>query len=207
MITKEICNNINYIICSNLVMLRGKSLTKEILFIAAVGPIVLSCLFAPNAAQMLRSLIKWRKNWDKIDRRLIYNAIRRLNQKRFIRLVEKNNELYIEITDNGKKLIRNFDYDDLELPKSKIWDKKWRLVIFDIPEKKNKERHALSTKLRDLGFYPLQESNYIYPHNCQDEIDFVCEFLSINRYVNYCLVESLGKREGDLRQFFNLSLS
>lgn len=122
-------------------------------------------------------------------------------------MTEKNNKLYIEITDNGKKLIRNFDYDVLELPKLKKWDKKWRLIIFDIPEKKNKARHAFSTKLKDLGFYPLQESGYIYPYDCRDEIDFVCEFLSINRYVNYCLVESLDKKEGDLRRFFNLSFS
>ncbi len=188
-------------------MLRGKSLTREILFIAAAGPILLSSLFVPNAVQILKPFVKWRKNWDKIDRRLIHNAIKRLNQKRFIELVDKTGELYIKITENGKKLTRNFDYDDLKLPKLKKWDKKWRLVIFDIPEKKNKERHALSVKLKDLGFYPIQESNYIYPYDCRDEIDFICEFLSINRYVNYCLVESLDKREGDLRQFFNLSLS
>lgn len=188
-------------------MLRGKSLTREILFIAIAGPILFSSLFAPNAVQILKPLIKWRKNWDKIDRRLIYNAIRRLNNKRLIKLTQKGNNLYLEISESGKKLIKSFDYDDLELSKLKKWDKKWRLVIFDIPEKKNKERHAFSIKLKDLGFYPLQESNFIYPYDCKDEIDFVCEFLSINRYVNYCLVESLGKREGDLRQFFNLPLS
>jgi len=70
-------------------MLRGKSLTKEILFIAAAGPIVLSSLFLPNAAQMLKPLIKWRKNWNKINYHLIYNAINRLNKKRLIELVEK----------------------------------------------------------------------------------------------------------------------
>jgi len=188
-------------------MLRGKSLTREILFILAAGPVILSSLFLPNVAQILKPLIKWRKNWDKIDRRLIHNAIRRLNQKRLIELIQNGDKLYIQITKNGKNLIKNFDYDYLILPRPKKWDKKWRLVIFDIPEKKNKERHVFSIKLKDLGFYPLQESNFIYPYDCQDEIDFVCEFLSINRYINYCLVESLGKREGDLRQFFNLPLS
>lgn len=188
-------------------MLRGKSLTKEILFMAVAGPIVLSCLFAPNAAQMLKPLIKWRKNWDKIDRRLIYSAIKRLNRRRFVELIEKNGESYIEITNKGKKLVKSFDYDNLKLSKSKTWDKKWRLVIFDIPDKKKKERRALSQKLKEIGFYPLQESVFIYPYNCQDEIDFICEFLSISRFVNYCLVETLDKREGDLRRIFNLSLS
>lgn len=188
-------------------MLRGKSLTREVLFMTLAGPVILSSLFLPNAGQILKPLIKWRKNWDKIDRRRIHDAVKRLNNKRLIELIEKNDKLYIKITDNGKKLLRNFDYDNLELPKLKKWDKRWRLVVFDIPNKKKKERRAFSEKLKDIGFYPMQESVFIYPHDCCDEIDFICEFLSIGRYVNYCLVESLYKREGDLRRFFNLRFS
>lgn len=187
-------------------MLRGRSLSKEILFMAAAGPIILSLLFLPNAAQMLKPLIKWRKDWNKINRYRIYEAIKRLNQKRLIELIERNNKLYIKITDNGKKLIKNFDYDNLELPQSKVWDKKWRLVVFDIPDKKKKERRAFSKKLKDIGFYPMQESVFIYPYNCRNEIDFICEFLLISRYVNYCVIESLDKREGDLYRFFNLKV-
>ena len=188
-------------------MLRGKSLTKEILFMAAVGPILLSSFFLPNAPQILKPLIKWRKNWGKIDRRRIQDAINRLNNKRLIELTENGDELYIKITANGKNLIKNFDYDNLELSRPKTWDKKWRLVIFDIPEKKRKERLALSKKLKDIGFCPIQKSVFIYPYNCRDEIDFICEFLLISRYVNYCVVEFLDKREGDLYHFFNLRLS
>ena len=186
---------------------RGKSLTREILFIAAVGPILLSSLFLPNAPQMLKPLIKWRKNWDNIDRKRIYEAIRRLNRKRLVELMEKDSRLYIKITNNGKQLIKNFDYDNLQLPKSKKWDKKWRLVVFDIPNKKRRERQAFSMKLKEIGFYPLQESVFIYPYDCRDEIDFICEFLSIGHYTNYCLVESLDKREGNLRRIFDLELS
>ena len=48
-------------------MFRGKSLTREILFMAITGPIVLSSLFLPNASQMLKPLVKWQKNWGKVD--------------------------------------------------------------------------------------------------------------------------------------------
>ena len=187
--------------------IRNESLTAEVLFIAAAGPIILASLFLPNAPQMLKPLIKWHKNWGKIKRKRIYEAINRLNQKRLIELTQKGDSLYIEITENGKKLIKNFDYDNLILLRPKKWDKKWRLVIFDIPEKKNKERRAFSVKLKDLGFYPLQESVFIYPYDCRDEIDFVCSFLSIDHYVNYCVVDILDKKEGELRKFFNLNLS
>ncbi|MBI2635508.1 MAG: CRISPR-associated endonuclease Cas2 [Parcubacteria group bacterium] len=188
-------------------ILKGKSLTREILFVVAVSPILLSALFAPNAVQLLKPLIKWRKNWDKIDYKRIHEAVRRLNNKRLVRLTEKGDKLFIEITDSGKRLVKNFDYDNLELPKLKEWDKKWRLVVFDIPNKKKKERRAFSRKLKDIGFYPLQESVFIYPYDCRDEMDFICEFLSIGRYINYCIVESLDKREGDLRRIFDLELS
>ena len=188
-------------------IIKSGSIAADILLIAAVGPIILASLFLPNAALILGPLIKWHKDWEKIKHQRIHEAIKRLNQKRLIEMVEKNDQLYIKITENGKKLIKNFDYDDIKLPKSKKWDKKWRMVIFDIPEKKNKERRALSTKLKDLGFYPLQESVFIYPYDCQDEIDFVCGFLDIDRYVNYCVVDTLDKNEGDLRKFFDLSIA
>ncbi len=186
---------------------RGKSLTREILFITAAGPILLSSLFLPNAPQMLKPLIKWRKNWSRIDRKRIYEAIWRLNHKRLVELIGRGDKLYIKITNNGNQLVKNFNYDNLQLPELKKWDKKWRLIIFDIPNKKRRERQALSVKLKDLGFYPLQESVFIYPFECRDEVDFICEFLSIGRYVNYCVVESLDKREGDLRRIFKLELS
>ena len=188
-------------------MFRGKSLTREILFMAITGPIVLSSLFLPNASQMLKPLVKWQKNWGKVDRRRIYEAIGRLNKKRLINLIEKGNDTYIEITENEKKLIKQFDYENIELPKNKKWDKKWRLVVFDIPEKNKKERFAFSEKLKTLGFYPLQKSVFIYPYDCRNEIDFICNFMSIDRYVNYCIIEFLGKREGDLRYIFGLKFS
>lgn len=185
-------------------MLYKKSLTREVLFMAASGTLILSSLFVPNVAQLLKPLMRWRKNWEKIDKRRIYDAVKRLNHKRLIELIERGDNIHIKITAHGKNLLKRFDYDDLELSEDKVWDKKWRLIIFDIPEKKKKERLALSKKLKDLGTYPLQKSVFIYPYDCRDEIDFICEFLSISRYINYCVVESLDKKEGDLCRFFNI---
>ena len=183
-----------------------KSLAADVLLMVAAGPIILASLFLPNAPQMLKPLLKLHRNWNKIKRQRIYEAIGRLNKKRLVELDQRGNELYLKITENGKKLIKNFDYDNIELSYDKKWDKKWRMIIFDIPEKKSKERRAFSVKLKDLGFYPLQESVFIYPYDCRDEIDFICNFLSIDNYVNYCTLETLDKKEGDLRKFFDLSL-
>lgn len=93
--------------------IKSRSLVADILLIVSTGPIILSSLFLPNAPKMLRPLIKLHKNWNKIKRQRIYEAIRRLNKKRLIELEQRGNELYIKIAENGKKLIKNFDYDNL----------------------------------------------------------------------------------------------
>ena len=63
-------------------MLHKRSLTRDVLFMAASGTLILSSLFAPNVAQLSKPLMRWRKNWDKIDKRRVGDAIKRLNNKR-----------------------------------------------------------------------------------------------------------------------------
>jgi DNA-binding transcriptional regulator PaaX len=45
----------------------------------------------------------------------------------------------------------------------KPWDGKWRLVIFDIPEKERRIRSLIRSKLRELGLAPIQRSVWISP--------------------------------------------
>ena len=86
----------------------------------------------------------------------------------------------------------------------KKWDKKWRMVIFDIPETQKKARYALRAKLKELGFYPLQKSVWVHPFECRDEIDFIIEFFNVSSYVRLAEVnhfdgEKFIKEEFDLK--------
>jgi len=67
--------------------------------------------------------------------------------------------------------------------KPKSWDKKWRLVIFDIPETHRKHRVAFRNKLKQLGFIQFQKSVWIHPYECQNEISFLAEYLNISQYL------------------------
>ena len=59
----------------------------------------------------------------------------------------------------------------------------WRLVLFDIPEKRKTAREALRATLRKLGFGEFQKSVFIYPYECQNELDYIIEFFKIRPYV------------------------
>lgn len=72
------------------------------------------------------------------------------------------------------------DNGDKTSPK---WDKKWRIVIFDIPERSRLSRERLRFFLKDLGFKMLQNSNWICPYGDFDEIQNYIKEEKIEKYV------------------------
>jgi len=91
----------------------------------------------------------------------------------------------------------------MKINKPLKWDNLWRLVIFDIPEDKKSARMALASKLKELGFYPMQKSVYIHPYECKDEIDFIMELFDITPYVRFLRVRDIDI-ELDLKNRFRL---
>lgn len=82
-------------------------------------------------------------------------------------------------------------------------DGKWRIVVFDIPEKKRHGRDALREKLCELGFYELQKSVLVFPYPCQDELDFLIEYFGLRRYVRVGILETIDN-ELHLKKYFQL---
>jgi len=183
------------------------SLTLDILRIVGAGAVVASVLIAPNMALLLAPILRsnpsrWRREWRQNQ---IQKAIERLRKRRYVKYEQHGNETYIAITENGRKRLRKFEFDTMRLPAGpQRWDKKWRVVIFDIPENKKKERMIFSDKLKDLGLFPLQKSVFAYPHLCEDEIDFLAEFLDITYHVYFLETISLGRGEATARRHFRI---
>lgn len=64
------------------------------------------------------------------------------------------------------------------------WDGKWRMVIFDIPEKEKRKRDELRRKLKDLGFACWQKSVYISPFDVASDL---AEYLSVNDLADFAI--------------------
>ncbi len=186
--------------------LQARSLAHALLAAAALGGIVLAMLLAPNAFQVLGRRHRRDDWWTKreANRKRIREALERIRRKRLVTYHERGKETFIKVTDEGRAYLRKFEFDAMRLRPAGRWDGKWRLFIFDIPETLARERNALRKKLRDLDFYQLQKSAWIHPHECRDEIDFISQFLAIDRYVVYLETESVGQQEGKARKVFNL---
>lgn len=113
----------------------------------------------------------------------------------YIERITKGGRPYLRLTPKGSDKVRR-DFSLFSWQKQK-WDRKWRIVVFDIAEANKKTRDNLRAKLRELGFGMLQESVWINPY------DFVVdmrEFLETQGLGENALIfETSSLREGDNR--------
>lgn len=113
---------------------------------------------------------------------------------------------FIELTPKGQKLIKKCFTEQLEIKSPAKWDKKWRVVIFDIPEDKKRERDILRNKLERMGFLKLQESVYVYPFECGLEIEMLKKMYFIEPYVQYVLADRIETEIDLLEKFYDLGV-
>lgn len=188
--------------------IQPQSLAHAIIAVAVLGGITVTALLAPNAFQIFGQRYRRDEWWTRraANRKRVREAVERLRRRRLIELDERNKTLYLKVTENGRQHIRQLNFDELTLAKPKRWDRRWRIVTFDIPESKSKVRRVLRYKLRDLGFSQLQKNIWIFPYPCRDEIDFVAEFISVRPNVCYFEAEDLGQFEAKARRAFGLLL-
>jgi len=135
------------------------------------------------------------KAWKDIDRGRLYRAVREFYNERIVNYKENDDIVKIVLTKEGKKRALQFQIDEIKIKKTEKWDGIWRIVIFDIPEKKRNARLALRLKLKDLGFKELQKSVFIFPYECEDEIDFIIEVFQIRPYVRFIRATSVTNEE------------
>ena len=124
-----------------------------------------------------------------------------LRRRKYIEIFEENNIQKIRITDKGRERLLKLSVADLIISIPKRWDKKWRLVTFDIPEEYRQGRDALRDVLRKLGFYKLQQSVFIYPYECEREIKKICSFFDLAGKVFYMQTELFDGDEKIKRHF------
>ncbi|PIU75312.1 MAG: hypothetical protein COS76_01445 [Candidatus Portnoybacteria bacterium CG06_land_8_20_14_3_00_39_12] len=108
------------------------------------------------------------------------NTFYYLKRQGYIKIEKKNRQIYISLTEEGKKKAKKYQIDDLEIKTPPQWDKKWRLIIFDIPNNQGIKREAFRGKLKELGFFPLQKSVWAYPYECDKEIKMLRDFFGLN---------------------------
>lgn len=138
-----------------------------------------------------------------IDKREFSKCLYRLKKSKFVKNIIKNNREYLELTTKGRKRIKIYQINDLKIKSSKTWDKKWRIVIFDVPNTKKIARDMLTTTLKRLGFLHLQKSVFVFPFPCKKEIDLLKDNYEIGRHVQYIIADRIDTEKNLLSHFYD----
>lgn len=167
----------------------------------AISGVVLVAAIAPNALAQLRHLPAMKRA------RLRYRAkttLGRLASQGLIEFEKRDGKSYARITPAGRKaLVFEQQKASIRDGQKRRWDKRWRVIIFDIPERRRKVRDRLRITMRELGFARLQDSVWVYPYDCEDLMALIKADLKLGAAVLYMVVEHI-ENDKHLRAQFAL---
>jgi len=175
---------------------------KSMLAAVAIGGIVLIAATAPNAVQLLRYFPGYKKG-----ARFNYQAksvLGRLVEKGLITFEEKGGKRYARLSEKGERTLE-METQKGGSVKKRHWDHRWRVVIFDIPERRRSVRSRLRHFMDEYGFVRLQDSVWAYPYDCEELMALAKAEFRLGADVLYMVVESL-ECDQSLRKRFSLPI-
>lgn len=175
---------------------------KALLF-AAVGGLMVAIGAVPDFSKILKHYAGQKKG-ARFNYR-VKSVLGRLAARGLITFEERGGKRYARITETGKQVLELEILREKSLRKPKHWDKRWRVVIFDIPERRRSIRVRLRRFMEEYGFVRLQNSVWVYPYDCEDLIALAKAKFRIGVDVLYLIVEQV-ERDTHLREHFGLPI-
>lgn len=176
---------------------RKENLQKIVLDTIAAAGVLSIGLVAPNTLKAMAKLGILPRPRQK---EYISSSASRLAKRGM--LMFKNGRY--QLTPSGEKLLRRWQLSDYQLRKPGKWDGKWRMVIFDIPEKKRRVRMQIIPLFHQAGFYRLQDSVWVYPYDCEDIIGLMKTDFGVGKEILYVIADEI-ENDRHLRSEFNLN--
>lgn len=161
-----------------------KKLIDELIRFGAFGVALSAAVVAPNIMQALDGPL--RKLFDRLDarekEREIQRVIRYMKQQG---LLAGSYEHGLQLTEKARKRLAKADFESLRVEPQITWDKRWRIIIYDIPEDHKSARNALAGRLRSFGCFQLQKSTWITPFPCRDGVATLAAHYDVDENITY----------------------
>ena len=175
---------------------RNKNIQKIILKTVEAAGVLAVALLAPNALQALKQV----GLLPKPHQREIFNSSRHRLVKTGLLIYENG---FLRLTAKGRTKLQQLEHRDYKLVKPKRWDKKWRILIFDIPERQRILRTQIRRTILSVGFMKLQKSVWVYPYDCEDFVNLIKADFKIGKDLLYLIVDSI-ENDKFIKEYFQL---
>ena len=182
--------------------LKNRTILPRILATVANAAVAFGAPSALTSAAAYRAFRKFEELQDLTDKQL-QQTVRHAIAKKYIVLKGRSGHKEIVLTEQGRRLAGREALRGLRPPIPNVWDRKWRIVMFDIPEFIKPRRDGFAKNLKDLGCTQIQKSVFVLPYPCFEEVEVLLDFYDIRPFVSCILAEKI-LNDTELRRIFSL---
>ena len=180
--------------------IKGSPLLPRLLSTLVNAAVAFSLPTARNARGAHRAFRRFDELQEMTNRQL-QDTLRHAVRGKYIVISGKGEHRRHVLSHKGKRLVNQKAMENLRPPAPATWDKKWRLILFDIPEKFKKNRNSFAVGLKRMGFVQIQKSCFAFPFPCLDEVEVLADFHEVRPFVTFLVAESLEGSKILARQF------
>ena len=174
---------------------------QTLLAAVALTGVALVATIAPNAPAALSKLPSFKRAQLRYQYR---TTLGRLATQGRIAFEVRDGKRYARITESGRRVLAiEQEKAKLNGTKKRRWNKRWRVIIFDIPERRRRTRDRLRNVMQEVGFMHLQDSVWVFPYDCEEFIALLKAELKIGSAILYMVVEHI-ENDKHLRAHFGL---
>lgn len=158
--------------------------TQKKILLVFLGGIALGT--SKSSIHYFRTLKAIRNDWKRINQSSFNRSLQKLvEQKLLTKQNLKNGSFKLSLTPQGKLQAKKLSLlgQSIKFKIPKKWDKKWRIVAFDIPEKNKAFRNILRRHLRELYFHKLQNSVFISAYPFEKQILELASLYKADKYI------------------------
>lgn len=170
------------------------------LLVLYAGAALTLAIAAPNAVRFLKDIdpdfTKKRKPAYRLQQ-----AFTRLKDRGLVRISENGKLVLTEKGIVHAKVLN--DAEAVAIKKPARWDGKWRIVIFDVWERRRAVRDHLRVLLRKAGFERVQDSVWAHPYPCEEFVIFIRTSLKLGPGLLYIIADGI-EHDARLRKKFDL---
>ena len=179
---------------------RRHNLQRAVLSAVAVAGILAWIAVAPNTLQLIKYVSGMRRPLQTRATR----ARNRLVARGLLKEIYVDKIRSLRLTKKGEIMLARLSAGDARMKKPTRWDEHWRIVIFDIPERRKASRDSLRRMLIAIGFKKLQASVWVYPYDCEDLLTLLKTDFALGKEVLYIVSKDV-ERDQWLRHAFALT--
>lgn len=170
---------------------------RDVLKLVGAGAFLAASVVAPGLPRALKPFRGDSEEYEAFKRfniPYLKQTLKRLEKQKLVEIDEERGQQVIKITNAGRQKILRFALNELAVEKPKYWDGKWHLVSYDVPENFRVVRNILNEYLKAWGFYPLHKSVYLHAYPCEEQVEFLREYLGVGKWVR---IFTVAKIEND----------